>query len=71
MIMIPTNNFLTVEQVAERLAVCRLTVYRLIKSQRLRAYSLVPGGTWRIEPADLDEFLKGCRSGDVVADSNV
>ena len=60
--MISTTNFLTVEQVANRLAVCRLTVYRLIKSERLAAYR-IGQGSWRIEPADLEQFLEGCRSG--------
>jgi len=56
-----TAQFLTVEQVAELLAVCRLTVYRLIKSGRLIAYR-VGKGAYRIERADFQTFLAGCRS---------
>ena len=47
--------FLTPEEVAGRLGVSRRTVYRWIKSGRVRAWQA--GSLWRIEPMDLDRFL--------------
>ena len=57
-----TNSFLTADQVASKLQVCRLTVYRLISAGKLAAYR-IGKGAWRIEEADLAAFLTECRSG--------
>jgi excisionase family DNA binding protein len=53
----PSTDFLTVAQVAEILKVGVCYVARLIRKKKLKGYSLVPGGRWRVLPADLDAFL--------------
>jgi excisionase family DNA binding protein len=48
-------GFLTVAEVAEQLRVSSMTVYRLIKSGELQ--SLRIGRSYRLRPADVDQFL--------------
>jgi excisionase family DNA binding protein len=50
------GGLLTPEEVAERLRVSRPTVYAWLKMGRLRG--LRAGKVWRIQPADLDAFLR-------------
>ena len=56
-----SEQFLTVQQVAELLMVCRVTVYRLIDTGKLAAYR-VGRGSYRIEAQDVRAFLVSCRS---------
>lgn len=50
------ESFLTVEEAAEKLKVCRRTVIRHIKSNKLRASKM---GHWRIKEKDLEAFFDG------------
>jgi len=49
------NNLLTTNQVAQILQVSKRTVYRYIKSGKLKAINI---GQWRIKKEDLDKFIK-------------
>jgi excisionase family DNA binding protein len=50
-------NLLTPEQVREHLQVSMKTVYRLIRSGKLKAKKV--GSQWRIKPEDLERFKEG------------
>jgi len=50
------DRLLTVEQVAKRLQMSKMTVYRYIKMGKLVAYDL--GKEYRIKESDLEEFLE-------------
>ncbi len=50
------KEFYLVEEVAKKLRVCNMTIYRYIKSQRLNAYKFGKG--FRIEKEELENFLK-------------
>lgn len=50
------SSLLTIQQVMSRLQIADETVYRYIKSGKLRAIRI--GGLWRIPSEALDEFLK-------------
>jgi len=50
------ETYFTVEEVAERLKVSHMTVYRWIKTGSLGAYKL--GGEFRITEGDIDQFLE-------------
>ena len=52
------EQFLTVEDVAERLKVHHSTVRRWLKTRELRGYPLGDRAGWRIREADLMEFLE-------------
>lgn len=49
-------EFLTVEEIANRLRVHEDTVLRWIRAGRLKAYKI--GRDYRIEKADYEEFLR-------------
>ncbi len=54
-----TNNegrFVTVAEVADRLRVSTMTVYRLIKAGELRAARI--GKSYRLREEDVDRFLQ-------------
>jgi putative molybdopterin biosynthesis protein len=51
--------YFTVEEVAERLKVSHMTVYRWIKAGKLGAYKL--GGEFRITERDIERFLEASR----------
>jgi excisionase family DNA binding protein len=53
------ETYFTVEEVAERLKVSNMTVYRWIKAGSLDAYKL--GGEFRITERDINEFLEDRR----------
>ena len=48
--------FLTVEEVANKLKVCKRTIIRHIKDKKLRASKV---GHWRIAEKDLEAFFDG------------
>jgi excisionase family DNA binding protein len=50
------ETYFTVEEVAERLKVSHMTIYRRIKAGELGAYKL--GGEFRITERDLQRFLE-------------
>ncbi|QQS21263.1 MAG: helix-turn-helix domain-containing protein [Candidatus Moraniibacteriota bacterium] len=50
------KEFYLVEEVAKKLRVCNMTIYRYIKSRRLNAYNLGKG--FRIEKEEFENFLK-------------
>ncbi len=50
-----TEQMLTIQQVMERLQVSDETVYRYIRSGKLKAMRV--GGLWRVSPEDLEKFL--------------
>ncbi len=49
------KEFYLVEEVAEKLRVSKMTVYRYIKASKLNAYKI--GKEFRIRKSDLDSFL--------------
>jgi excisionase family DNA binding protein len=51
------RTFLTVQQVADRLARKKSSVYALIQSGKLRGYRM--GGAVRVAEADLERFIDG------------
>jgi len=51
------TKLLTPIQVAEQLGVSEFTIYRYIKARRLKAIKL-SARNFRIDPKDLDEFIK-------------
>jgi excisionase family DNA binding protein len=53
------ETYFTVEEVAERLKVSHMTVYRWIKAGNLGAYKL--GGEFRITEGDVECFLEDRR----------
>ena len=53
------ETYFTVEEVAERLKVSNMTVYRWIKAGSLDAYKL--GGEFRITERDINQFLEDRR----------
>jgi excisionase family DNA binding protein len=55
--MADDSNLLTPEQVAERLAISRLTVMKWLREGRIPGQKL-GRKTWRINPDDLDTFLQ-------------
>lgn len=53
-------DLLTVEEVADRLKVSKMTVYRLIESRELPALRI--GRSYRVAATDLDAFLSRSRT---------
>jgi excisionase family DNA binding protein len=54
--MADDSNLLTPEQVAERLAISRLTVMKWLRQGKIPGQKL-GRKTWRVNPEDLDTFL--------------
>lgn len=52
----PTERFLTVQEVAELMRVSTMTVYRLIKAGDLRAARV--GRSYRLAEAEVDGYLQ-------------
>ncbi len=50
-----TEQFYTLKEVAERLHVSRMTVYRYVKTKKLPAYKI--GRDFRIKDEDLNTFI--------------
>ncbi len=55
-----TGEWLSRDEVAQRLAVHRRTVSRLLDSGELVGYRV--GGQWRVDRADLEEYLRRVRN---------
>lgn len=53
------DRLLTIEQVAKKLQVSKMTIYRYIKADRIIAYDL--GKEYRIKESDLEKFLEELR----------
>ena len=58
-----TDQLLTIQQVMSRLQVADETVYRYIRSGKLRAIRI--GGLWRVSRRALEEFLRNGEQGDI------
>jgi len=56
-----TNRFYTVQEVMSLLKVCDETVYRWIKTGKIKATRI--GKDWRIDAGDLDKKLVGGQVG--------
>lgn len=54
--VIPSTQVLTVEDIMEKLHVCRNTVYGLLSSGQIKGFKI--GRTWRITEKALNEFLE-------------
>lgn len=50
------KEFYLVEEIAEKLRVCNMTIYRYIKAHRLKAYKI--GKEFRIGKKELESFLQ-------------
>lgn len=50
------SSFFTVREVADRLGVIKSAIYNWLDRGLIRGVRLV--GTWRIDPDDLDTFIK-------------
>ena len=48
-------RFLTASEAAERMRVSKMTVYRLIRSGKIRAVQI--GKAYRVRESDLEEYL--------------
>jgi len=51
-----TDRLLTIEQVAKKLQVSKMTIYRYIKAKKIVVYKI--GKEYRIKEADLGKFLE-------------
>lgn len=58
---VASDELLTVSEVAERLRIHSMTIYRWIEEGRLPAMRF--GKQYRVRAADLDEMLEGSRVG--------
>lgn len=56
-----TDQFLTVQALADQLAIAPLTVYRLVKYGKIPAIRI--GRSIRFRPAEIDAFLNTVRVG--------
>ncbi len=56
--MTQNNNFFTIPQAAERCSISRVTLWRWVKSGKLKAYP-TPGGHYKIRRNDLETFIRG------------
>ena len=56
----PAPDLLTIDEVADRLRVCRSTIRRFIQDGQIK--SLRIGKFFRIPVAELDRFLESCRT---------
>jgi putative molybdopterin biosynthesis protein len=54
------SSFYTTQELADNLKVNIMTIYRYIKSKRLRAYKI--GKDYRIDKDDFNAFLNGNKS---------
>ena len=52
------DNFLTVNEISEKLRVQRRTVIRWIRAGQLRAFKPGGGRFWRIREADFKRFIR-------------
>lgn len=55
------KKYLTIRDVAEKLKhldITERTIYRYVKDGRIKAIKIGGFGGWRIEPKDLEAFLK-------------
>lgn len=50
------NEYHLLEEVAQKLRVSKMTIYRYIKTKKLRAIKLEKG--WLISSKDLEDFLR-------------
>ncbi len=53
-------DFYLVEELAEKLRVNKMTIYRYIKAKKLLAFRF--GKEYRIEKAEVDRLLEKCRA---------
>ena len=53
--MIKENEFYLVEELAEKLRVSTMTIYRYIKRKKVKAYKI--GKEFRIDKAEFNNFL--------------
>ena len=54
------KEFYLVEELAEKLRVSTMTIYRYIKAKKIKAYKI--GKEFRIENKEFNDFLKKCQS---------
>jgi excisionase family DNA binding protein len=52
-----TRKFLTLAEVVEQLNISPGKGYELVRSGELRAMQIGGRGQWRVDPADLDDFV--------------
>lgn len=52
-----TEEILTIAEVAKKMKVSKMTVFRMIKSKRLSAFKF--GNSWRISSLRLSELFRG------------
>lgn len=54
------KNFYTAQELADKLQVNIMTIYRYIKAKRLKAYKI--GKEFRIEKAEFERFLNSVKT---------
>jgi len=54
--MIQQKEFYLVEELAKKLRVCNMTIYRYIKAGKIKAYKI--GKEFRIEEQEFNNFLE-------------
>ena len=52
-----TGRFITLEEVAEELAITRSQVYAMVRDGELPAIKIGKKGHWRVERARLEEYI--------------
>ena len=55
--MLQNNNIFTIPQAAKHCSISRVTLWRWVKSGKLKAF-LTPGGHYKIRKDDLDSFIR-------------
>lgn len=53
--MLDQKDFYLVEELAKKLRICNMTIYRYIKAGKIRAYRM--GKEFRIEKKEFNKFL--------------
>ncbi len=58
--MTQQKDFYFVEELAEKLRVSTMTIYRYIKAKKVKAYKI--GKEFRIDQEEFNNFLKKCQN---------
>jgi excisionase family DNA binding protein len=58
--MTQEKDFYLVEELAKKLRISTMTIYRYIKAKKIKAYKI--GKEFRIEKGKFNDFLKKCQN---------
>lgn len=54
------KEFLTVDDIADKLGLTEMTIYRLIKNGSIPSYKI--GSSWRIKQEDFEKFMNDMKT---------